>query len=49
MFGSRGSNFADNAKLIRLNAERCAQLEELGKQINSLVDRMNEIVLPETT
>jgi hypothetical protein len=37
-----GSEAIANATLIRLNAERGTQLEELGRQTKILVDRLKE-------
>ena len=43
-----GSEFIANATLIRLNAERGAQLEELGRQTNFLVNGFKDGTFQET-
>ena len=44
-----GSEFIANATLIRLVAERVAQLDELGKQTRILVDGLSGRTVQATT
>ena len=44
-----GAEFIAHATLMRLNAERGAQLEELGKQTNALVKEIEGDLVIENT
>ncbi len=47
MFGCRNSEFTTNAKLIRMNYERAAQLQDLGAQTKALIDALRSRNCPE--
>lgn len=49
MYRPIGQDFRDNAAFIRLNAQRGADLEELGKQTRFLLDRICKRMDQEST
>jgi hypothetical protein len=43
----KNSVYVENATLIRLNAERAAQLEDLGKETNAIIKGIEGDLVPE--